>query len=62
MRIRYLSKLVYHKVWLGPLQRPKQVQHLAILDWDDTFLPTSFLLKHPGEETVNLATLVESNL
>ena len=43
LRMRYMSKLTYHQVWLAPTKQKKSHQNVIILDWDDTLLPTSFL-------------------
>ena len=39
-----LSKLTYEKIWLTPETKPKTHQTCIIFDWDDTLLPTTFLI------------------
>ena len=43
IRSKYLAKLMYHRVWLAPIQKPRSHQNIVILDYDDTILPTTFL-------------------
>ena len=43
IRSKYLAKLMYHRVWLAPVQKPRSHQNIVILDYDDTILPTTFL-------------------
>ena len=42
IRRSYIAKLITKKVWT-PSQKEKTHNSLIIFDWDDTFLPTSFL-------------------
>jgi hypothetical protein len=39
-----LSKLTYEKIWLTPELKPKTHQTVIIFDWDDTLLPTTYLI------------------
>jgi hypothetical protein len=41
-----LSKLTYEKIWLTPEEKPKTHQTCIIFDWDDTLLPTTFLIPY----------------
>jgi len=43
IRRQYLSKLTYKKVWLTPLEKPKNHETAIIFDWDDTLLCTTFI-------------------
>lgn len=43
-RTNMLSKLTYEKIWLTPELKPKTHQTLIIFDWDDTLLPTTYLI------------------
>ena len=44
IRKRYYSKLIYKNIW--PTEnKPKIHNSLFIFDWDDTLLPTTFLIK-----------------
>lgn len=45
-RATLLSKLTYEKIWLTPETKPKTHQTVIIFDWDDTLLPTSFLIPY----------------
>mmetsp|Transcript_5638 Transcript_5638/g.9709 ORF Transcript_5638/g.9709 Transcript_5638/m.9709 type:complete len:134 (+) Transcript_5638:354-755(+) len=54
IRNRYLSKLMYHRVWLAPVQQPRTHQNIVILDYDDTLLPTTFLDPEDEKDMENL--------
>lgn len=41
-----MSKLTYEKIWLTPELKPKTHQTIIIFDWDDTLIPTTFLLPY----------------
>lgn len=41
-----LSKLSREGVWLPPQMKPKKAQSIIIFDWDDTLIPTSFLIPY----------------
>eukprot|EP00742_Colponemidia_sp_Colp-10_P005505 GILJ01005882.1.p1 GENE.GILJ01005882.1~~GILJ01005882.1.p1 ORF type:complete len:355 (+),score=34.05 GILJ01005882.1:147-1211(+) len=43
IRLSYLKKLSYAKVWVPQSKRPKSHQTVIIFDWDDTLLCTSYL-------------------
>ena len=43
-----LSRLTYEKIWLTPEQKPVTHQSLIIFDWDDTLIPTTYLIPHQG--------------
>lgn len=60
IRMTYLSRLTYHKVWLAPKDRPRSHQNLTILDWDDTLLPTSFFLKQ-DDKNDDLTDIAKAN-
>ena len=45
-RASLLSKLTYEKIWLTPETKPKTHQTVIIFDWDDTLLPTTFLIPY----------------
>jgi hypothetical protein len=45
-RSHLLSKLTYEKIWLTPESKPKTHQTIIIFDWDDTLIPTSFLIPY----------------
>ena len=53
LRKSYYSKLIYKKIWI-PGTKPKTHNSLFIYDWDDTFLPTSYLIR---EDMVNIIEL-----
>ena len=44
IRKSYYSKLIYKKIWI-PGSKSKTHNSLFIYDWDDTFLPTSYLIR-----------------
>lgn len=48
VRMRFLQKLSYEKVWLPKVQRAPPHQTVIIFDWDDTLLCTSFLKQLQG--------------
>ena len=48
----YYSKLLLNRVWI-PLNDSKRHNNLIIFDWDDTLLPTSFLLYKNKIDTDN---------
>ena len=39
-----LNKLTEENIWLSPEKKPKTHQTCIIFDWDDTLLPTTFLI------------------
>lgn len=43
-RASMLSKLNKEQIWLSPANKPKNHQTVIIFDWDDTLLPTTFLI------------------
>ena len=43
LRKRYMSQLINKGVWIPNIQR-KKYNSIIIFDWDDTLLPTSFLI------------------
>ena len=43
LRKRYMSQLINKGVWMPSVER-KQFNSIIIFDWDDTLLPTSFLV------------------
>ena len=45
-RSHLLSRLTYEKIWLTPETKPKTHQTIIIFDWDDTLIPTSFLIPY----------------
>ena len=57
--MRFLSSLCYSNVWLAPIQQPKPIQNIIILDWDDTLLPTSAFLRQ--ENQIDFPALAEKN-
>mmetsp|Transcript_77132 Transcript_77132/g.145369 ORF Transcript_77132/g.145369 Transcript_77132/m.145369 type:complete len:339 (-) Transcript_77132:91-1107(-) len=51
-RVSFLRKLSYEKVWVPKAQRPPKHQTVIIFDWDDTLLPSAWLLQqglHPSK-------------
>ena len=44
LRNRYMSQLINKGIWL-PKNEKKNYNSIIIFDWDDTLLPTSFLVK-----------------
>lgn len=57
IRNKYLSKLMYHRVWLAPVQKPRSHQNIVILDYDDTLLPTTFLDPEDEKDMENLVKI-----
>ena len=45
-RQNLLNKLTRDQVYIKPEERPKSHQTVIIFDWDDTLLPTSFLIPY----------------
>ena len=41
-----MSKLQYEKILLRPEEKPKTHQTVIIFDWDDTLIPTTFLIPY----------------
>jgi hypothetical protein len=41
-----LNKLSQEKIWLQPDTKPRTHQTCIIFDWDDTLLPTTFLIPY----------------
>jgi len=61
MRLKYMQKLSYKQVWLPLSKQVKSHQNLFILDWDDTLLPTSYLLKNASDVS-NLEAMAKANM
>jgi hypothetical protein len=62
IRNKYLSKLMYHRVWLAPVQKPRTHQNIVILDYDDTLLPTTFLDPEDEKDMENLVRIHKKKL
>ena len=45
-RASMLNKLSQEKIWLQPETKPRTHQTCIIFDWDDTLLPTTFLIPY----------------
>jgi hypothetical protein len=56
-----MQKLSYKQVWLPLSKQVKSHQNLFILDWDDTLLPTSYLLKNASDVS-NLEAMAKANM
>jgi len=41
-----MSKLTQDKIYIAQENRPKMSQTVIIFDWDDTLLPTSYLIPY----------------
>ena len=54
IRKKYYSKLIYKNIW-SPGYKPKTHNSLFIFDWDDTLLPTSYLIKTKLVDEENLS-------
>jgi hypothetical protein len=54
LRKSYYSKLIYKKIWI-PGTKPKTHNSLFIYDWDDTFLPTSYLIREDMVDIIELS-------
>ena len=48
LRGSYISKLITNKIW-NPELKPKKHNSVIIFDWDDTLLPTSYLISDNNE-------------
>jgi len=48
LRGSYISKLITKKIW-NPELKPKKHNSVIIFDWDDTLLPTSYLVSDNNE-------------
>jgi len=48
VRLKFLQKLSYERVWLPKVQRPPTHQTLIIFDWDDTLICSSYLNEMDG--------------
>jgi len=48
VRLKFLQKLSYERVWLPKAQRPPSHQTLIIFDWDDTLVCSSYLNQMDG--------------
>jgi hypothetical protein len=59
IRKRYYSKLIYKNLW-SPGCKSKKHNSLFIFDWDDTLLPTSFILKENIMNEENLSEELRS--
>jgi hypothetical protein len=53
IRKSYYSKLIYKKIWI-PGNKSKTHNSLFIYDWDDTFLPTSYLIREDMVDKIEL--------
>ena len=54
IRKSYYSKLIYKKIWI-PGSKSKTHNSLFIYDWDDTFLPTSYLIREDMVDKIELS-------
>ena len=54
IRKSYYSKLIYKKIWI-PGSKSKTHNSLFIYDWDDTFLPTSYLIREDMVDQIELS-------
>lgn len=54
IRKSYYSKLIYKKIWI-PGNKSKTHNSLFIYDWDDTFLPTSYLIRENMVDNIELS-------
>ena len=54
IRKSYYSKLIYKKIWI-PGSKSKTHNSLFIYDWDDTFLPTSYLIREDMIDKIELS-------
>ena len=54
LRKSYYSKLIYKKIWI-PGTKSKTHNSLFIYDWDDTFLPTSYLIREDMVDQIELS-------
>ena len=54
IRKSYYSKLIYKKIWI-PGSKSKTHNSLFIYDWDDTFLPTSYLIREDMVDNIELS-------
>ena len=54
IRKSYYAKLIYKKIWI-PGSKSKTHNSLFIYDWDDTFLPTSYLIREDMLDKIELS-------